>query len=65
MIAARMANVKVGGDRKSKNQSLKLDSDSESLKSAAEKMNVSDFSVKAAKRVLDEGGPGVETPARM
>jgi hypothetical protein len=55
-----MANLKVGGDRKSKNQSLNFDSDPKpvTLESAAKTMNLSRATAAAAKTVLKDGGPG-------
>jgi hypothetical protein len=56
LIAARMANQKDGGDRKSNHR--ENSSSDISNEKAARSMNVSTFSVKAAKKVLKEGGPG-------
>jgi hypothetical protein len=56
VIAARMANVNHGGDRKSKNQSANLRLD---INRAAKAMNVSARTVDAAKTVLRDGGPGM------
>jgi len=51
MVAGKLANLKEG--RPSKNNSANL----RSIPEAAKAMNVSDFSVKASKKVLKEGGP--------
>jgi hypothetical protein len=56
MIAARMANQKRG---KPKANSENSPNKPVSQTQAAATMNVSDYSVKAAKKVLDEGGPSL------
>lgn len=57
MIAARIANRKVG---KPKANSLNLDDKTDSLGTAAKKMNVSRATVAQAKKILKEGGPGLK-----
>lgn len=60
-IAAKIANTKVGGDRKSKNQSRNLDAGPVvSMQDAADMMNVSRASVAAAKKVHDKGSPELQ-----
>ena len=53
VVAARLANMKNGGDRRS-DQSLNLDSDNIPVKKAASMLNVSRDSVFTAKRVMRE-----------
>jgi hypothetical protein len=56
MVAARITNRKEGRPKKN---SLNLDGNSDSLGTAAKKMNVSRATVAQAKTVLKEGGPGL------
>jgi hypothetical protein len=58
-MTARIATAKHGGDRKSKNQEQNSTLEQATIAKAAKSMNVSSFSVKAAKTVLKEGGPGL------
>jgi len=58
MIAAKLANIEHGGDRRS-DQSAILRVDHVSQLEAAAKLNVSCRTVQMAKAVLDRGGPAV------
>ena len=58
MIAAKLANIEHGGDRRS-DQSAILRVDHVSQLEAAAKLNVSRRTVQMAKAVLDRGGPAV------
>jgi ParB-like chromosome segregation protein Spo0J len=58
MIAAKLANIEHGGDRRS-DQSAILRVDHVSQPEAAAKLNVSRRTVQMAKAVLDRGGPAV------
>ncbi len=61
MVAATIANMKHGGDRKSKAeaQDPNLGVDRLSVPEAAKRLNVSHGSVEAAKKVRKEGGPAL------
>ena len=54
MVAAKIANLEHGGDRKS-NQAANLPLDSVTVTEASGLLNVSERSTKSAKKVLDEG----------
>jgi hypothetical protein len=56
MVAARIANIRQGGDRKSENyQTANLQFDSATRAEAAELLNVSERAVNTAKKVLTDG----------
>jgi len=57
MVAARIANIGHGGDRRHTDQDAKLRVDQIAIRQAAQRLNVSSRSVEAAKKVLREGGP--------
>lgn len=57
MLAARIANLRHGGDRRSKHQGANLQLDRRTIRRSAQLLNVSAGSVAAAKRVLSEGNP--------
>ena len=57
LVAARIANIGHGGDRRHTDQDAKLRVDQIAVRQAAQRLNVSSRSVEAAKKVLREGGP--------
>lgn len=60
LVAARIANIPQGGDRKSDDyQTANLQFDSVIRAEAADLLNVSERSVNAAKKVLDGGAPAL------
>jgi ParB-like chromosome segregation protein Spo0J len=66
MIAAQIANMREGGDKRSKNHSANLQSDNPEISraEAAEMLDVSERSVNSAKRVLNNGTPELQEAVR-
>ena len=62
MVAAGIANLQKGGDRKS--EEIKVSIDTLKIGDAAKQMNVSPESVKRAKAVKDKGTPGLADMVR-
>ncbi len=60
MIAARLANLDHGGQRRDKDQEAKLPLDAVTTDEAASQLNVSERSVKAGRKVVDKGTPDVQ-----